>query len=141
MDSLQEKRATRENKIAKNTVKLDKLTTKVERLQETNAMLKGLSGGVLNAPIQALIQRNQRRIDKIQNTSIPNRKAKIERHTRRIDVIDRKIAVSQAKSDKMRHLDRAIKSFTIKIQRNDDSNSHRVWMAYRMLPKEHFHLR
>lgn len=112
--SLQEKRATRENKIAKNTVKLDKLTTKVERLQETNAMLKGLSGGVLNAPIQALIQRNQRRIDKIQNASIPNREAKIERHTRRIDVIDRKIAVSQAKSDKMRHLDSAIKSFTIK---------------------------
>lgn len=112
--SLQEKRATRENKIAKNTVKLDKLTAKAERLQETNAMLKGLSGGVLNAPIQALIQRNQRRIDRIQNTSIPNRKAKIERHTRRIDVIDRKIAVSQAKSDKMRHLDSAIKSFTIK---------------------------
>lgn len=114
IDSLQEKRETRENKIAKNTVKLDKLTAKVERLQQTNVMLKGLSGGVLNAPIQALIQRNQRRIDKIQNTSIPNRQAKIEKHMRRIDVIDHKIAVSQAKSDKIRHLDNAIKSFTIR---------------------------
>lgn len=114
IDSLQEKRETRENKIAKNTVKLDKLTAKVERLQQTNAMLKSLSGGVLDTPIQALIQRNQRRIDKIQNTSIPNRQAKIEKHVRRIDVIDRKIAVSQVKADKIQHLNNAIKSFTVR---------------------------
>lgn len=114
IDSLQEKRETRENKIAKNTVKLDKLTAKVERLQETNAMLKSLSGGVLDTPIQVLIQRNQRKIDKIQNTSIPNRQAKIEKHMRRIDVIDRKIAVSQAKADKIQHLNNAIKSFTVR---------------------------
>lgn len=114
IESLNEKRATREDKIAKNTAKIDKLTAKSERLQETNEMLKGLSSGVLSAPIKAIIERNQRRIDKIQDTLIPNREAKIEKHLNRISVFDRKIAVSQAKADKIANLSSAIKSFAIR---------------------------
>lgn len=114
IEALQDKVATREAKIAKNEAKIDKLSAKVQRLQDTNAMLQGLSGGVLSQAVTALMERNRRKIEKIQNVSIPRRETKIEKHQTRIALLQRKIEVSQAKADKMQCLSLAIKSFAIR---------------------------
>ena len=76
-------------------------------------MLKGLSGGVLSSVVNLMIDRNQRKIDKIQNVSIPKHEAKIEKHKDRIATLEHKIAVSQAKADKLQGLSGVIKSFAV----------------------------
>ena len=76
-------------------------------------MLKGLSGGVPSSVVNLMIDRNQRKIDKIQNISIPKREAKIEKHNDRIATLEHKIAVSQAKADKLQGLSGVIKSFAV----------------------------
>lgn len=113
IDSLNSKKSTREDKIIKNTLKIDKLTAKSERLKETNKMLKSLSVGALSKPISMLISKNQDKIDKIKNISIPKSEKKIENHKNKIKILDHKIAVSQAKADKIIGLNGAIKSFAV----------------------------
>lgn len=113
IDSLNSKKSTREDKIIKNTLKIDKLTAKSERLGETNKMLKSLSVGALSKPISMLISKNQDKIDKIKNISIPKSEKKIENHKNKIKILDHKIAVSQAKADKIIGLNGAIKSFAV----------------------------
>lgn len=117
LDSLAEKRATREDKIAKNQDKIEKLTSKAERLEDTNQMLKQLFANVSMPGITALaestIDRNAQKIAKIRNERIPNRENKIEKHSSAIAEIDRKSEVTQCKIDRCRNLSSLIKSFAV----------------------------
>lgn len=114
IESLSEKIAVREDKIAKNTAKIDKLTAKINRLKDTNKMLDGLSSGALSAPIKAIAERNQRRIERLEKVRIPNREAKIQKHLNRISTLEHMSEVSHAKADKLAALSGAIKSFAVR---------------------------
>ena len=113
IESLSDRIDSRQGKMEKNEARIEKLSAKAERLQATNEMLKGLSGGVLSSVVNLMIDRNQRKIDKIQNVSIPKHEAKIEKHNDRIATLEHKIAVSQAKADKLQGLSGVIKSFAV----------------------------
>lgn len=114
IESLAEKIAVREDKIAKNTAKIDKLTAKIDRLKDTNKMLDGLSNGVLSAPVKAIAERNQRRIERLERVRIPKREAKIQQHLDRISTLEHKSEVSHAKADKLAALSGVIKSFAVR---------------------------
>ena len=63
---LNAKRTVQQDKITQNEEKIERLTSKADRLSATNDMLKRLTAGTfLEAAADAIIARNQKRIDKI----------------------------------------------------------------------------
>lgn len=113
-DALLIKKAQRLDKIAVQESKIHRLTEKADRLSATNDMLKALSAGtVFSEPIAAMIQQNQRRIEKIQNAAIPQCEDKIAAHRERLTVLNQKIAVQRSKADKCKALSGIITSFAV----------------------------
>lgn len=114
IESLNAKKTTRQGKIANNEAKISRLSTKAERLSVTNEMLHRLTAGTrLEAAANAIIEQDQRRIDKIRNTSIPRCGQKIAGHQARIAQLDKRIAAQQRKIDKCTALSNVITSFVI----------------------------
>ena len=117
LESLDEKRAVLEDKIANNHAKIDRLSAKTEHLADTNQMLKSLFQDTKIPGVRALaestIRRNEQKIAKIQKEKIPAHQAKIQRHTNKISSIDRKSAITQCKMNRCRSMNQLIKSFGI----------------------------
>ncbi len=111
LDSLNDKKLTRLEKIDRSSRKIEKLNYRAERLENTNEMLKSVFGKVPG--INLLIEQNEKKIDKIKNKSIPKREQKIEKHTNKIAQIDKKIDYTLAKIDKVTAMSGIVKSFGI----------------------------
>lgn len=112
LKTLNQKNATRTDKIERNEAKIERLTARVEKLQAANEML-GSIFGTKAAPIRALIDRNNARIEKIQTKKIPKRENKINKQLGKIERGNRKIEREQCKVDKLENLSKAIGSFGI----------------------------
>lgn len=112
LKTLNQKNATRTDKIERNEAKIEKLTAKVEKLQAANEMLSSLFGGKA-APIRALIERNNARVEKINTVKIPKRERKINKQLDKIDRANLKIEREQCAVDKLENLSKAIGSFGI----------------------------
>ncbi len=112
--SLNSKKQTQIAKMAKNHAKQDQLTAKAERLSVTNDMLRRLTAGTkLEAAANAVIGRNQERIDKIRNEKIPKLDDKIAEHGKKIRQLEKRIAAQQRKADKCTALSNVITSFVM----------------------------
>lgn len=112
LKTLNQKNATRTDKIERNETKIERLTARVEKLQAANEML-GSIFGTKAAPIRALIDRNNARIEKIQSKKIPKRENKINKQLGKIERGNRKIEREQCKVDKLENLSKAIGSFGV----------------------------
>lgn len=112
LKTLNQKNATRTDKIERNEAKIERLTAKIEKLQAANEMLSSLFGGKA-APIRALIERNNARAEKINTVKIPKRERKINKQLGKIDRANLKIEREQCTVDKLENLSKAIRSFGI----------------------------
>ena len=114
LETLNTKKAVRQLKIERNETKIERLSSKAERLSVTNEMLHRLTAGtMLEAAANAIIARNQARIDKIRESKIPRCEQKIAKHQERIAKLDKRIAAQQRKIDKCTALSNVITSFVI----------------------------
>lgn len=112
LKTLNQKNATRTDKIERNEAKIERLTAKIEKLQAANEMLSSLFGGKA-APIRALIERNNARAEKIKDVKIPKREDKINKQLGKIERANKKIEREQCAVDKLKNLSKAIGSFGI----------------------------
>lgn len=112
LKTLNQKNATRTDKIERNEAKIERLTAKIEKLQAANKMLSSLFGGKA-APIRALIERNNARAEKIKDVKIPKREGKINKQLGKIERANKKIEREQCAVDKLENLSKAIGSFGI----------------------------
>ena len=111
IDTIDEKIARREDKIKRNETKIDKLTAKAEKLEDMNKMLKELAGS--NPLVKGLIERNERKITEINNSLIPKRNAKIEKHRDKISSLQDKRKLIEHKLDRTVALSKTITSFAL----------------------------
>lgn len=111
LEILADKKAARENKIARNVSKIHKLSVRADKLEDANRVLSNAFSGV--PFVQNMIKRNAEKINEIRNERIPKREAKIEVHKNKIAQIDKKINITQHKLDRCLALNTAIRSFSI----------------------------
>ena len=94
IDSLDEKIANQTDKIDRNKAKIEALSAKADKLEDTNRMLKATIG---NLPgIGAVIALNEKRIQAIREVKIPKRQEKIDQGWKKIDTLT-------AKRDRIEH--------------------------------------
>ena len=104
IDSLDEKIANQTDKIDRNKAKIEALSAKADKLEDTNRMLKATIG---NLPgIGAVIALNEKRIQAIREEKISERQQKIDKFTVKRDRIEHKLNRVIALND-------TIKSFSI----------------------------
>lgn len=108
--ALKNKRDTKLHKIEKNEEKIHKLTERAERLEDLNKAL-GLMEHI--PAIKALIDLNQKRIDKIRNNRIPNRESKIFYHKNKINEIDHRSSIIVNKLERTVALSDTVMSFAV----------------------------
>lgn len=115
IDNIDGKIATQQDKIAKHTVKIEKLGTRADRLEDANRILKATFGDV--PLVQSMIKWNEQRIRAIRNEKIPNR-------TQKLVNCENKIEQFTAKRDRISHklnrviaLNDTIRSFSIGLNK------------------------
>lgn len=111
IDSLDEKIANQTDKIDRNRAKIEALSAKADKLEDTNRMLSATLGGV--PLVQSMIRRNEERITAIREDKIPKREQKIENGWKKIDAMTAKRDTISHKLDRVVALSDAIKSFSI----------------------------
>ena len=111
IDSLDEKIANQTDKIDRNKAKIEALSAKADKLEDTNRMLSATLGGV--PLVQSMIRRNEERIKAIREDKIPKREQKIENGWKKIDAMTAKRDTISHKLDRVVALSDAIKSFSI----------------------------
>lgn len=111
IDNLNGKIATQESKIAKHKVKIERLTTRADKLEDTNKMLKNMFGD--NPLVQSFIKKNEQKIADIRDNKIPNRQQKLKACQNKISQLTAKRDVVQHKLNRVIALNDTIKSFTI----------------------------
>lgn len=111
IDSLDEKIANQTDKIDRNKAKIEALSAKADKLEDTNRMLSATLGGV--PLVQSMIRRNEERITAIREDKIPKREQKIENGWKKIDAMTAKRDTISHKLDRVVALSDAIKSFSI----------------------------
>ncbi len=111
IDNLNGKIATQESKIAKHKVKIEKLTARADKLEDTNKMLKNMFGD--NPLVQSFIKKNVQKIADIRDNKIPNRQQKLKACQNKIGQLTAKRDVVQHKLNRVIALNDTIKSFTI----------------------------
>lgn len=111
IDSLDEKIANQTDKIDRNRAKIEALSAKADKLEDTNRMLSATLGGV--PLVQSMIRRNEERIMAIREDKIPKREQKIENGWKKIDAMTAKRDTISHKLDRVVALSDAIKSFSI----------------------------
>lgn len=104
IDSLDEKIANQTDKIGRNKAKIEALSAKADKLEDTNRMLKATIGNLPS--IGAVIALNEKRIQAIREEKIPKRQQKIDQFTVKRDRIEHKLNRVIALND-------TIKSFSI----------------------------
>ena len=111
IDSLDEKIANQTDKIDRNKAKIEALSAKADKLEDTNRMLKATIG---NLPgIGAVIALNEKRIQAIREVKIPKRQEKIDQGWKKIDTLTAKRDRIEHKLNRVIALNDTIKSFGI----------------------------
>ena len=111
IDSLDEKIANQTDKIDRNKAKIEALSAKADKLEDTNRMLKATIG---NLPgIGAVIALNEKRIQAIREKKIPERQQKIDQGWKKIDALTDKRDRIKHKLNRVIALNDTIKSFSI----------------------------
>lgn len=111
IDSLDEKIANQTDKIDRNKAKIEALSAKADKLEDTNRMLKATIG---NLPgIRTLIANNEKRIQAIREEKIPERQQKIDQAWKKIDKFTAKRDRIEHKLNRVIALNDTIKSFSI----------------------------
>ena len=111
IDSLDEKIANQTDKIDRNKAKIEALSAKADKLEDTNRMLKTTIG---NLPgIGAVIALNEKRIQAIREEKIPERQQKIDQGWKKIDKLTVKRDRIEHKLNRVIALNDTIKSFSI----------------------------
>ena len=112
IDSLDEKIANQTDKIDRNKAKIEALSAKADKLEDTNRMLKATIG---NLPgIRTLISNNEKRIQAIREVKIPKRQEKIDQGWKKIDTMtDKRDRISH----KLNRVIDTIKSFSIGLNK------------------------
>lgn len=111
IDSLDEKIANQTDKIDRNKAKIEALSAKADKLEDTNRMLKATIG---NLPgIRTLIANNEKRIQAIREVKIPKRQEKIDQGWKKIDTLTEKRDRIEHKLNRVIALNDTIKSFGI----------------------------
>ena len=111
IDSLDEKIANQTDKIDRNKAKIEALSAKADKLEDTNRMLKTTIG---NLPgIGAVIALNEKRIQAIREEKIPERQQKIDQGWKKIDKFTVKRDRIEHKLNRVIALNDTIKSFSI----------------------------
>lgn len=111
IDSLDEKIANQTDKIGHNKAKIEALSAKADKLEDTNRMLKATIG---NLPgIGAVIALNEKRIQAIREEKIPERQQKIDQGWKKIDKFTVKRDRIEHKLNRVIALNDTIKSFSI----------------------------
>lgn len=103
--------AAAEDSISRKQNRITELKEKIERLENTNEMLKAVGGRIPG--MAAVIAANEKRIENIRNIKIPAAETKIENHKTKISKFTRKRELCQCKADKLQALSGIIKSFAI----------------------------
>lgn len=111
IDSLDEKIANQTDKIGHNKAKIEALSAKADKLEDTNRMLKATIG---NLPgIGAVIALNEKRIQAIREEKIPERQQKIDQGWKKIDKFTVKRDRIEHKLNRVIALNDTIKNFSI----------------------------
>ena len=111
IDSLDEKIANQTDKIDRNKAKIEALSAKADKLEDTNRMLKATVG---NLPgIRKIIEINEQRISAIREQKIPKREQKVEQGWKKIDTMTAKRDRIEHKLNRGVALNDTIKSFSI----------------------------
>ena len=111
IDSLDEKIANQTDKIDRNKAKIEALSAKADKLEDTNRMLKATIG---NLPgIRTLIANNEKRIQAIREVKIPKRQEKIDQGWKKIDTLTAKRDRIEHKLNRVIALNDTIRSFGI----------------------------
>lgn len=111
IDSIDEKIANRTDRIDRNKAKIEALSAKADKLEDTNRMLKATIG---NLPgIRTLIANNEKRIQAIREVKIPKRQEKIDQGWKKIDTLTAKRDRIEHKLNRVIALNDTIKSFGI----------------------------
>lgn len=111
IDSLDEKIANQTDKIDRNKAKIEALSAKADKLEDTNRMLKATVG---NLPgIRKIIEINEQRISAIREQKIPKREQKVEQGWKKIDTMTAKRDRIEHKLNRVIALNDTIKSFGI----------------------------
>lgn len=111
IDSLDEQIANQTDKIDRNKAKIEALSAKADKLEDTNRMLKATIG---NLPgIGAVIALNEKRIQAIREEKIPERQQKIDQGWKKIDALTDKRDRIEHKLNRVIALNDTIKSFSI----------------------------
>lgn len=111
IDSIDEKIANQTDKIDRNRAKIEALTAKADKLEDTNRMLKAALG---NIPlVRKVIENNEKRIQAIREVKIPNREQKIKQGWQKINALTAKRDKISHKLNRVIALNDTIKSFSI----------------------------
>lgn len=111
IDSIDEKIANQTDKIDRNRAKIEALTAKADKLEDTNRMLKAALG---NIPlVRKVIENNEKRIQAIREVKIPKREQKIEQGWQKINALTAKRDKISHKLNRVIALNDTIKSFSI----------------------------
>ncbi len=111
IDSIDEKIANQTDKIDRNKAKIEALSVKADKLEDTNRMLKATTG---NLPgIRTLIANNEKRIQAIREVKIPKRQEKIDQGWKKIDTLTAKRDRIEHKLNRVIALNDTIRSFGI----------------------------
>ena len=111
IDSIDEKIANQTDRIDRNKAKIEALSAKADKLEDTNRMLKATIG---NLPgIRTLIANNEKRIQTIREVKIPKRQEKIDQGWKKIDTLTAKRDRIEHKLNRVVALNDTIKSFSI----------------------------
>ena len=111
IDSLDEKIANQTDKIDRNKAKIEALSAKADKLEDTNRMLKATIG---NLPgIGAVIALNEKRIQAIREEKISERQQKIDQGWKKIDKCTVKRDRIEHMLNRVIALNDTIKSFSI----------------------------
>lgn len=111
IDSLDEKIANQTDKIDRNKAKIEALSAKADKLEDTNRMFKATVG---NLPgIRKIIEINEQRISAIREQKIPKREQKVEQGWKKIDTMTAKRDRIEHKLNRVVALNDTIKSFSI----------------------------
>lgn len=111
IDSLDEKIANQTDKIDRNKAKIEVLSAKADKLEDTNRMLKATIGNL--SGIRTLIANNEKRIQAIREVKIPKRQEKIDQGWKKIDTLTAKRDRIEHKLNRVIALNDTIKSFGI----------------------------
>lgn len=112
INNFNEKKSACFDKIAYRHNKINKLNAKVDRITQTNKMLKSMFEGTrFFGAVNSYISRNEDKINQIKKERISKHQAKIEVQNKKIERLNHKIEVKQCKADKLAGLSNIIKSF------------------------------